>query len=444
MNWDWLNKIFQFLRLTHEREDSTIIHETIEKGIVVRGTNVWILVFAILIASVGLNMNSTAVIIGAMLISPLMGPINGIGYSVATYNFPLFRKSIKNFGYSTLAALVTSTLYFLLTPISTEHAELLARTSPTIFDVLIALFGGLAGIVAISSKNKGNVIPGVAIATALMPPLCTAGFGLSMGNWSYFFGALYLFTINSVFIALSAMIVSQLLKFPKQTHLLSREIKNKNIAIGVVIALTVLPSFYLGYTLVAKEKFNGKAVSFVAKVSIWDGNFLLDNSIDPNKKTIELIYGGNEFTSKSEERLIEKANDLGLTDAKIIIKQGLKIKDYESMMKRNDSNDNKYSQLTSEINRLKNELDQRNFQVDSLSIMPGTGDLLLREIKALFPVIETCAYSLTKQYNSESENPEIVAMVFFNASEPISEGDKAKIRTWLENRLQTKSLILKF
>lgn len=444
MNWDWLNKIFQFLRLTHEQEDSLIIHEAIEKGVVVRGTNVWILVFAILIASVGLNMNSTAVIIGAMLISPLMGPINGIGYSVATYNFPLFRKSIKNFGYSTLAALVTSTLYFMLTPISTEHAELLARTSPTIFDVLIALFGGLAGIVAISSKNKGNVIPGVAIATALMPPLCTAGFGLSMGNWSYFFGALYLFTINSVFIALSAMIVSQLLKLPKQTHLLSREIKNKNIAIGAVIALTVIPSFYLGYTLVAKEKFNGKALAFVNKVSIWDGNFLLENTIDANSKTIELIYGGNEFTSKSEERLIEKANDLGLSDAKITVKQGLKIKDYESMLKRNDSNDNKYSQLTSEINRLKNELDRSNYMADSLSIIPGTGDLLLREIKALFPVIETCAYSLTKQYNSESENPEIVAMVFFSSSEPISEGDKIKIRTWLENRLQTKSLILKF
>ncbi len=444
MNFDWLNKIFQFLRLTHEKEDSTIIQESIEKGIVVRGTNVWILVFAILVASVGLNMNSTAVVIGAMLISPLMGPINGIGYSIATYNFPLFRKSIKNFGYSTLAALVTSTLYFLLTPISTEHAELLARTSPTIFDVLIALFGGLAGIVAISSKNKGNVIPGVAIATALMPPLCTAGFGLSMGNWSYFFGALYLFTINSVFIALSAMVVSQLLKLPKQTHLLSREIKNKNIAIAVVIALTVLPSFYFGYTLVAKEKFNGKAVNFVAKVSIWEGNFLLDNSIDANNKTIELVYGGNEFSAKSEERLIEKANDLGLTDAKILVKQGLKIKDYESMMKRNDSDDNKYSQLTSEINRLKNELELSTYQTDSLSIIPGTGDLLLREINSLFPSIESCAYSLTKKYNSQSENPEIVTMVFFSSSESIPEVDKEKIRVWLENRLQTKSLILKF
>src|SRR5690606_27897353 len=154
-------KLFQFLRLTHEQEDPAIIKDVIEKGIVVRGTNVWILLFAILVASVGLNMNSTAVIIGAMLISPRMGPIKGTGYSVATYNFLLFRKSLKNFAFSTVAALVTSTMYFILTPISTEHSELLARTSPTIFDVLIALFGGLAGIVAISSKNKGNVIPGV-------------------------------------------------------------------------------------------------------------------------------------------------------------------------------------------------------------------------------------------------------------------------------------------
>lgn len=444
MNLNWLNKVFQFLRLTHEQEESLIIHETIEKGVVVRGTNVWILIFAILIASVGLNMNSTAVIIGAMLISPLMGPINGIGYSVATYNFPLFRKSIKNFGYSTLAALVTSTLYFTLTPISTEHSELLARTSPTIFDVLIALFGGLAGIVAISSKNKGNVIPGVAIATALMPPLCTAGFGLSSGNWSYFFGALYLFTINSVFIALSAMIVSQLLKLPKQKHLLSREIKNKNIAIGVVIALTILPSFYLGYTLVSKEKFRAQAEGFVNKVSIWEGNFLLENRIDPNVKSIELIYGGNEFNDKSKERLQEKANDLGLTDAKIVVKQGLKIKDYESMMKRNTYQDNKYTQLTAEVNRLKNELDKSVYQVDSLTIIPGTGDLLLREIKSLFPVIDKCAYSLTKQYSSASENPVVVAMVFFETTEEIGEEDRLKIRKWLENRLQTKSLILKF
>lgn len=440
MNLNWLNKIFQFLRLTHEKEDNTLIHETIERGVVFRGTNVWILVFAILIASVGLNMNSTAVIIGAMLISPLMGPINGIGYSVATYNFPLLRKSLKNFGYSALAGLVTSTLYFALSPISTEHAEILARTSPTIFDVLIALFGGLAGIVAISSKNKGNVIPGVAIATALIPPLCTAGYGISIGNWSYFLGALYLFTINTVFIALSAMIVSQILKLPKQTHLLSKEIKNKNIAIIIVISVTVLPSFYLGYTLVAKEKFQSKATSFINKVSIWEGNFLLDKEIDAKNKTIDLVYGGNEFDNRAVDRLKEKANDLGLTDVKINVKQGLKIKDYESILNKN----NRDSQLTAEINQLQNELLKNKNRIDSLSMIPATGDMLLREIKSLVPDIESCSYSLSKEYDMLSETPKDVTLVFFSSKKEIPKEDQLKIRNWLENRLHTKSIILKF
>ena len=199
MNTEWIRNLMRFLRLTHEKEEALLIQETIEKGVVFRGTNLWILILAILIASVGLNMNSAAVVIGAMLISPLMGPIAGIGYSIATYNFPLFRKAIKNIGFAAFASILTSFLYFLLTPITTEHAELLSRTSPTIYDVFIAFFGGTAGILAISSKNKGNVIPGVAIATALMPPLCTAGYGLAIGNMNYFLGAIYLFTINSVF-----------------------------------------------------------------------------------------------------------------------------------------------------------------------------------------------------------------------------------------------------
>ena len=170
-----IRNILRYFDLESELEDNDVVHEEILKGIVFKGTNLWILGFAIIVASVGLNMNSTAVIIGAMLISPLMGPINGMGYSIATYNFELFKQSVKNFTFAVGTSLVASTTYFALSPISTAHSELLARTSPTIYDVLIALFGGLAGIVAISSKQKGNVIPGVAIATALMPPLCTAG-----------------------------------------------------------------------------------------------------------------------------------------------------------------------------------------------------------------------------------------------------------------------------
>jgi len=214
---EYLHKLLSYIKLESELDDFEKIHESITKDIVFKGTNLWILVFAIIVASVGLNMNSTAVIIGAMLISPLMGPINGMGYSIATYNFPLFKLALKNFLFAVIASLIASTAYFLLSPISTAHSELLARTSPTIYDVLIALFGGLAGIVAISSRQKGNVIPGVAIATALMPPLCTAGYGLATGQLFYFFGAFYLFTINSVFIAISSVIISQILKFPIRT-----------------------------------------------------------------------------------------------------------------------------------------------------------------------------------------------------------------------------------
>lgn len=225
-NFGLIRKILDFINLESELDDVDKIHESITKDIVFKGTNLWILVFAIIVASVGLNMNSTAVIIGAMLISPLMGPINGIGYSIATYNFELFRQSLKNLIFAVLVSLLASTAYFTLSPISTAHSELLARTSPTIYDVLIALFGGLAGIVAMSNKQKGNVFPGVAIATALMPPLCTAGYGLATAQFDYFLGAFYLFTINAVFIALASVAISQLLKFPIRTLSLIRHKKN--------------------------------------------------------------------------------------------------------------------------------------------------------------------------------------------------------------------------
>jgi len=214
---NFIKKFLEYTNLESDRTKFDEIHQSIEKDIEFRGTNLWILFFAILVASVGLNMNSTAVIIGAMLISPLMGPINGMGYSLATYDFHLFRRAVKNFTFAVIAGLLASTLYFSVSPISTAYSELLARTSPTIYDVLIALFGGMAGIIAISAKNKGNVIPGVAIATALMPPLCTAGYGISTKQVNFFFGAIYLFTINTVFIALSSVIMSKVLKFPIRT-----------------------------------------------------------------------------------------------------------------------------------------------------------------------------------------------------------------------------------
>ncbi|HAD01234.1 MAG TPA: TIGR00341 family protein, partial [Porphyromonadaceae bacterium] len=186
-----------------DKEDELETIDTISKGIEFKGTNLWVLIFATFIASLGLNTNSTAVIIGAMLISPLMGPIMGFGVGLGISDFDMIKRSFRNFATATIFSVITSSIYFMISPISEAQSELLARTQPTVYDVLIAFFGGLAGIIASSTKSKGNVIPGVAIATALMPPLCTAGYGIATGNLYYFFGAFYLFFINTVFISVA-------------------------------------------------------------------------------------------------------------------------------------------------------------------------------------------------------------------------------------------------
>ena len=440
MNNNLIHKIMHFLRLEQEQEESMIIQETIEKGVVFKGTNLWVLILAILIASVGLNMNSTAVVIGAMLISPLMGPITGVGYSIATYNSPLFRKSLKNIGFAAFVSILTSYLYFLLTPITTEYSEILSRTSPTIYDVFIAFFGGTAGVLTISSKNKGNVIPGVAIATALMPPLCTAGYGLAMGNMNYFLGALYLFAINSVFIALSAMMVSQLLKLPKKTFLLSKEIKNKNIAVGLVILLTIVPSFFLGLSLVHKEKFNAHASFFISKVSIWDDNYLLSSKVDADKNEITLVYAGHEFDSTSVIRLKNKAIDLSLMDAKIIVKQGVKLKDNEKIELRNSD----FQILSEQIAIVKTKLASKNKKIDSLMNLSQKGEALLKEINAIFPDIVSCSYASSLQYVESDSTSSDVVLVFFQTNNTLKEVEKEHVKNWLTQRLGTDQLSVQY
>ncbi len=436
----FISSLIDFLRLHHEVEDHAQVKDAINKGVEFRGTNAWILIFAILVASVGLNMNSTAVIIGAMLISPLMGPITGVGFSVATYDLLMFRRSLKNLGYAVSASLLTSFLYFSLSPIRTEYSELLARTSPTIYDVLIATFGGLAGVVALTSKNKGNVIPGVAIATALMPPLCTAGYGLAIGNWAYFFGALYLFIINSVFIALSAMVVTQVLKFPRSTHLLTREIKNKNIAIAVVISLTVLPSLYLGYTLVKKEKFNQLANEFIQKVYEWEGNYLLKYEIDPAHHEIDLVYGGNKLDSLSIKRLKEKAEDIGIIDFKLSVIQGLRTDDYSY-----------FNNATSQVDKLKNDVESlksvlsvKDKQLDSLNKLSVIGEQLLSEIKPLFPEVYSCVYARSVLFSDSLDQSKPKQIILFEADSTLQESDKIKIKGWLKKRLPGTEIEVRF
>jgi uncharacterized hydrophobic protein (TIGR00271 family) len=425
-----------YIELSSEVEDFDKIHAEIKKGIVFKGTNLWILVFAIVIASVGLNMNSTAVIIGAMLISPLMGPINGIGYSIATYNIGLFKLAIKNFGFAVITGLVASTVYFALSPVSTAHSEILARTSPTIYDVLIALFGGLAGIVAISSKLKGNVIPGVAIATALMPPLCTAGYGLGTGQFNFFFGAFYLFTINTVFIALSSVIISQVLKFPIRTVIDPIRKKRVNQYIYAVIIATLLPSIYFGYVLVQNEKFSEKALTYVKNITVFEGGYLLKNEINANKRTIHLIYGGNALARKSRLVIKERAKDFDLDTSKIIIVQGFAIN--ENSINENEILQNK---LNSQLNLLR-RAKERN---DSIINRPLLGQQILSEINPLFPQIKTCSFSETILFADKSAKPEKIILVVFTASRySLKSRDKEKITNWLKARIKTLNIKVYF
>ncbi len=422
-----IHQLFHYLRLDGEVEDFATIHKTIEKDIVFKGTNLWILVFAIIVASVGLNMNSTAVIIGAMLISPLMGPINGIGYSIATFNFPLLKSALRNFGFAVGASLVASTAYFAMSPVSTAHSEILARTSPTIYDVLIAFFGGLAGIVAISSKQKGNVIPGVAIATALMPPLCTAGYGLATAQFDFFFGAFYLFTINTVFIALSAVIVSQLLKFPIITLVGESHKKRVNQSITFVIVVTIIPSIYFGYRLVQQEKFTQKTSRFINSVGIFEGNYLLKQEIQPSKRTITLIYGGSTLNEAQKKMLNKKLKDYSLEDATLIVHQGFS---------QNDGNRNEDENFKVEIRRLTHLLAVKENKMDSLLQKVNTGKMILNELSALYPDITACSYSESKEFSMTGTGTEKLALITFQVkNNRLSARDKERIHNWLLKRL---------
>lgn len=430
---NFIIKVLSYFNLENELDDFNRIHESIKKDIVFKGTNLWILMFAIIVASVGLNMNSTAVIIGAMLISPLMGPINGMGYSIATYDMPLFRQALKNFGFAVFTSLVASTTYFFLSPISTAHSELLARTSPTIYDVLIALFGGLAGIVAISSKQKGNVIPGVAIATALMPPLCTAGYGLATAQFEFFFGAMYLFTINTVFIAISSVAISQILKFPISDDVENSHKKRINSWISVVIILVAIPSVYFGYNLVQKERFVEQANRYIKNVNVFEGNYLLKSEVNPQKRSILLVYGGLTMDDSQKEAIKSKTTDISLEKAEVIIQQGLSIQ--------TDTKNSETEDLRTELNRLNFIIQQKESVIDSISTQSLIGKNILDEIKSIYPQIVSCSFAKASTFlDSTSGSKETEIVVFTLSKNNLSIKDKEKINQWLKARIHSENI----
>lgn len=312
----------RLLDLRQDQADPETIDNGIRGGVLVGGTNLWVLMFAILIASIGLNVNSTAVIIGAMLISALMGPIIGAGYGAGIQDTALIQQSLHNLGVFVGISLATSTLYFVLSPLSNAQSELLARTTPTIWDVLIAFFGGAAGMVGLTRREKTTLIPGVAIATALMPPLCTAGYGLATGQLTYFFGAFFLFIINGVFIALATLLITRVLRLPTHTYPDEAARRRSALWIGAIVIATLVPSLYLAVQLVRNEWFNTSVQRYLAAQEKNQKDLvILTRVIDAQQRRVEITVVGGGNPADLKANLLAQLPAYGLGNTELEIRQ---------------------------------------------------------------------------------------------------------------------------
>lgn len=308
----------QLLNLKQDTDFSGT-EDLIRSNVDFKSANAWTLVFAMLIASVGLNMNSTAVIIGAMLISPLMGPIVGTGYALGVFDFELFKRCIRNLGFAVTISLVSSTVYFLLTPMTEVQSELLARTRPSFYDVLIAFFGGAAGIVAMSRREKGNAIPGVAIATALMPPLCTAGYGLATRHYSFALGALYLFLINAVFISVSTFVFVRYLRFARVSFVDEAQRKRVGRWITGIVLCVMIPSIYMAWFLKQETEFLGRSNRYIEEVVRRAPTLIMDvkNQFRVRNPKLSITYLGGTLQSSDLEALRLRAAEYALDPAAV-------------------------------------------------------------------------------------------------------------------------------
>jgi uncharacterized hydrophobic protein (TIGR00271 family) len=424
------NFIINFFNLHDGEEEPKKVIENVVKNISFKGSNIWILACAILIASVGLNVNSTAVIIGAMLISPLMGPIVGAGFALATFNFDLLKKSFKNLMIATVVSLFVSTLYFYLSPFKDVQSELLARTSPNFYDVLIAFFGGVVGAVSVTRMEKGNPIPGVAIATALMPPLCTAGFGLATMNFSYFFGAFYLYSINCFFICFSTFLVIKFLKYSPVIWVDKSYEKRIQYGITILILIMVLPSFYFAYDLLQQKRYSQNVENFINEEFVNKGSTLIYKKVNynSNPKKIELAFLTEKFDSTEIAKYNQDLSLFKIKNTELIIKQNTENLKAEILNEISAQNSN-VSEKDLQINAIQNELN--SFKIGSLQ--------LVTEIKILFPDIEDVSIGNVQSYDVNNQM-KLETVVFYESAKSI---DEVKLKSWLEEKLKVNLKVVK-
>lgn len=428
-----------------EDTDSETTVANIIKGVEFRADNIWVLFFAIIIASVGLNVNSTAVIIGAMLVSPLMGPIMGLGLSIGISDGELLRKSLKNLFIMIVISLVASSFYFLISPLSDAQSELLARTKPTIYDVFIAFFGGLAGILAASRKQeKVTVVSGVAIATALMPPLCTAGYGLGTGQLIYFFGAFYLFFINAFFIALATYLMVRYLHFPRKKFLdPATELKvRRSIAVFTIVVL--VPSVFIAINVVRETSFNNNAIKYVNDIQ---NNPVMQNvqiisqqrtfSSKGNEITISLV--GEPLTSEQVAVLQKRMEEMGLKNTKLTIRQaggasldvGAQAKMLQDFIEDKDRTIEQKDSLIQEL-RQQIRVERQLAQV--------TAEQLAHELSVLYPHIHDISMAEAVKFNVQSNMTDTIPTLNINWTQQPTSEEYQHLSNWLKVRLKTDKL----
>lgn len=440
--------IEEYMDVRRDKADESEAVKSIREGVEMKGATIWILIAAILLASLGLNVNSTAVIIGAMLISPLMGPIMGVGLAIGLGDFDLMKRSFKNYLVITLFSVVTATLFFLISPsVSEGQSELLARTSPTIYDVFIALFGGAAGFIALSTTKKGSVIPGVAIATALMPPLCTAGFGLATGNLLYFLGAFYLYFINSVFICVATFLGTRFMRFSRLKYVdKEREKKVRNYIVWVVV-LTMIPAVYLTYGILNDTIYEGSVNRFVNEQLSFENAQVVDKKVEKRDGTKELrvVLVGKEVADSTIIMAQRRMADYNLGDTKLVVLQGVSGQQAASM----DITSVRAQVLEDFYKNGEVKLQQQAVLIDSIQGILNsylTYDELARtlmpEMKVLYPQVTRFSLSRSLEMSVDSARADTVTFAIIHLNKRMDDREKAKMVEWMKARTNSRELRL--
>ena len=441
--------LFHIFNLEEGKADDDTVIEDIKRGVSFRGTNLWILICAIFIASIGLNMNSAAVVIGAMLISPLMGPIMGVGLGIGIFDLQLIRRSLLNLGTAVFISVLTSTVYFIITPLDDAQTEILARTTPTLWDVLIALFGGFAGIIASSRQDKSNAIPGVAIATALMPPLCTAGYGIATGQWAFFMGAFYLFSINSVFITFSTVLIVKFLRYRPKQYVDARTEYRVRIWVGLLVIATMIPSIFIAYKVVQKSFFERNARTFLEEEMNSQRTQIISQQLiyKPDTSQIVITCIGQTVDSAQIIKMTQRMPRYGLPNTQLIVRQDYNEVNSDMLAKFNtDLRTGILEDLYTKNEELMQNKDARikmlEKEVVRYRTMNTQSSDISKEIKVQYPSLTEFSLSMSPIHNLQTAKIDTTYVAYAKFKKRPTWRETKRMEDWLKVRMKSKTLRL--